>query len=57
MKQEAIEIILRSENWEEFNSQLDKYGSATNCKKLKGDAFEFLAKFHFLTSPPLFNAL
>jgi len=51
MKQEAIEIILRSENWEEFNSQLDKYGSATNCKKLKGDAFEFLAKFHFLTSP------
>lgn len=47
----AQEIILKSANWTEFVSELEKLGSAPEFRKLKGEAFEQLTKCYLKTDP------
>ena len=51
MLDKALNIILRSKDWIEFVSELENLGSAPEYKKLKGDAFEQLTKYHLKTDP------
>ncbi len=51
MINDAVKIILRTENWVQFVAELDKFSTAPNYKKLKGDAFEQLTKYHLQTDP------
>ena len=52
----AQKIILKSANWAEFVSELEKLGSAPEFKKLKGEAFEQLTKC-YLKIDPLYRSM
>ncbi len=48
---DALDIIQKTENWNEFIAELGVLGPAPQYKKLKGDAFELLTMYYLKTDP------
>jgi len=51
MINQALKILLKVNNWQTFLDELDNLGSDPKFKKIKGEAFEQLTKYFFLTDP------
>lgn len=51
MNSEALKLILKSNDWNQFVNYLSEFGNAPQYKALKGEAFEYLTKFSLKIDP------
>ena len=56
MFKNALEIILKSRDWNDLCTNLESLGSSPEYKKLKGDTFEQITKY-YLQLAPLYNSM